>query len=258
MQRHLVYGRAVITGVIDRHRAEVIEDGAVYAEDGRIVAVGTPADLRARYPEAAETGSSSWVLLPGLVNAHHHVGLTPLQLGSRDHPLELWFASRLGARRPDLYLDTLHSAFEMIESGVTTVQHLHGWVPGGLVRISEAAETVIRAYGDVGMRVSYSFAVRDQNRLVYGDDEVFAASLPPELQPMMRRHFDRIWVPLEDHFTLYAEAARPLPHCLQRAAAVLEEVDQRHALGIEQLEGKAHPLGRILDRQPAPQRGPAW
>jgi 5-methylthioadenosine/S-adenosylhomocysteine deaminase len=90
MQRHLVYGRAVITGVIDRHRAEVIEDGAVYAEDGRIVAVGARADLRARYPEAAETGSSSWVLLPGLVNAHHHVGLTPLQLGSRDHPLELW------------------------------------------------------------------------------------------------------------------------------------------------------------------------
>jgi hypothetical protein len=38
-----------------------------------------------------------------------------------------------------------------------------------------------RAYEDVGMRVSYSFAVRDQNRLVYQRDEDFVASLPPEL-----------------------------------------------------------------------------
>jgi 5-methylthioadenosine/S-adenosylhomocysteine deaminase len=205
MQARLVYGRALITGVVDPDVAAVIEDGAIYAEDGRIVEIGTHADLKARWPEAAESGSSRWVLLPGLVNAHHHGGLTPLQLGSPDHPLELWFASRLGARRPDLYLDTLHSAFEMIESGVTTVQHLHGWVPGGLARIGEAAETVIRAYSDVGMRVSYSFAVRDQNRLVYGDDDAFAARLPPDLQPMMRRHFERVSVPLEDHFTLYDE-----------------------------------------------------
>ena len=34
------------------------------------------------------------------------------------------------ARRVDLYLDTLYSAFEMIASGITTVQHLHGWVTG--------------------------------------------------------------------------------------------------------------------------------
>jgi cytosine/adenosine deaminase-related metal-dependent hydrolase len=205
MQRRLVYGRAAITGVVSRDRAEVVEDGAVYAEDGRIVAVGTRADLRARYPDAEETGSSQWVLLPGLVNAHHHVGLTPLQLGSPDHPLELWFASRLGARRPDLYLDTLYSAFEMIESGVTTVQHLHGWTPGSLEEVSEAANSVIRAYADIGMRASYSYAVRDQNRLVYGDDDAFTASLPTDLQPMMRQHFERISLPLEDHFTLYEE-----------------------------------------------------
>jgi 5-methylthioadenosine/S-adenosylhomocysteine deaminase len=54
----------MITGAIDRHRAEVIEDGAVYAEEGRIIAVGTWADLRARYPKAPEIGSSRWVLLP--------------------------------------------------------------------------------------------------------------------------------------------------------------------------------------------------
>jgi hypothetical protein len=44
-----------------------------------------------------------------------------------------------------------------------------------------------------------------------------------------------------------AEAACPLTHLLERIAAAAEQVDQRHALGIEQLEGKPHPLGRILD-----------
>jgi 5-methylthioadenosine/S-adenosylhomocysteine deaminase len=130
----------------------------------------------------------------------------------------------------------------MIESGVTTMQHLHGWVPGGLARISEAADAVIRAYRDIGMRVSYSFAVRDQNRLVYGDDHTFMASLPQDLQPLMRRHFERVSVPLEDHFTLYEElrarhAAAPrtaiqlapanLHWCSDRALERLAEISAR-------------------------------
>jgi hypothetical protein len=46
---------------------------------------------------------------------------------------------------------------------------------------------VIRAYEDIGMRVSYSFALRDQNRLVYQDDKQFTESLPVELRPAMGR-----------------------------------------------------------------------
>ena len=78
----------------------------------------------------------------------------------------------------NLYLDTLYSAFEMIASGITTVQHIHGWMPGTLAEVEADADEVIRAYEDVGMRVSYSYAVRDQNRLVYQADEEFVASLP--------------------------------------------------------------------------------
>ena len=44
-----------------------------------------------------------------------------------------------------------------------------------------------------------------------------------------------------------AEVTGALAHLLERAAAAAEQVDQRHALGIEQLEGEPHPLGRILD-----------
>jgi len=37
-----------------------------------------------------------------------------VQLGSPDMLLELWFATRLVARRVNLYLDTLYSASEII------------------------------------------------------------------------------------------------------------------------------------------------
>ena len=44
-----------------------------------------------------------------------------------------------------------------------------------------------------------------------------------------------------------AEVTGPLAHLFERVAAAAEQVDERHALGIEQLEGEPHPLGRILD-----------
>jgi len=118
-------------------------------------------------------------------------------------PLELWFVTRLVMRSVDLYLDTLYSAFEMIASGVTTVQHLHGRLPGKLDQVDRGCDEVIRAYQDVGMRVSYSYAVRDQNRLVYQRDEDFIAGLPSELRDPMQRWFERFQLTLDDDIALF-------------------------------------------------------
>ena len=142
-------------------------------------------------------------MLPGFVNGHHHVGLTPVQLGSPDLPLELWLTTKMIARKVSLYLDTLYSAFEMIASGVTTVQHIHGVSPGGLQEASDASDEVIRAYDDIGMRTSFSFMLRDQNRLVHQQDEAFAASLPEALQAPMRRWFGRYKMDLNDNIALF-------------------------------------------------------
>ncbi len=177
----LVRAGQVILGVDDRGEAEVIEDGAVLIRSGTIREVGTYRDLASRHRVETTLGSAHHVVCPGFVNAHHHVGLTPLQLGSPDLPLELWIVRRLASRQVDPYLDTLYSAFELLGSGVTTVQHLHGRTPRPVERIVEVAGQVIRAYEDIGMRVSYSYGLRDQNRLVYEDDAAFLRRLPPEL-----------------------------------------------------------------------------
>jgi 5-methylthioadenosine/S-adenosylhomocysteine deaminase len=208
MASSLIRGRHVVCRVLSRTEAEIIDDGAVYQEDGRIVAIGRHDELARRYRPDEVLGSPDHVVLPGFVNSHHHVGLTPLQLGSPDHPLELWFASRMAARDIDFYLDTLYSAFEMIRSGITTVQHLHGRVPGPLDRIERAAGEIIRAYKAVGMRVSYSYGIRDQNRLVYEADEAFVKRLPAEIAPDIGEFLRRQVIPLEANFELFETLRR--------------------------------------------------
>ena len=203
MSTSLIRSRAIIARAIDRQNWEQIDDGAVLQEDGVIAAVGTYTDLSKRYPNATVIGSGNEIMLPGFVNGHHHVGLTPMQLGSPDMPLELWFITRMVTRNLNLYLDTLYSAFEMIGSGITTVQHIHGWMPGTLNEVQAKSEEVIRAYEDIGMRVSYCYAVRDQNRLVYQADDELVASLPKELQDPMKRWFERFKVSLEDAMGMF-------------------------------------------------------
>jgi cytosine/adenosine deaminase-related metal-dependent hydrolase len=201
----LVTAGNVLRGFDSDGRAQWSTDTAVAVSSGRIVSVGPTEQLRAAHPEAEVSGGPGFVLIPGLVNAHHHVGLTPFQLGSADQPLELWFATRLALPGVDLGLDTLYSAMEMIATGVTTVQHLHSRAPGSAEDLVTAAEGVIAAYRRIGMRVSYSMGLRDQNRLVYGDDEAFAASLPNALAAPIREYFARYAVPLDDQAAVFHE-----------------------------------------------------
>ncbi|MCY3874129.1 MAG: amidohydrolase family protein, partial [Rhodobacteraceae bacterium] len=165
--------------------------------------IGEARSLRRDYPEAREVGGRGRVAIPGLINAHHHVGLTPFQLGARDQPLELWFPERLVMRDVDPRLDTLFSAFEMIASGVTTVQHLHSRAPGDADAVLARAEAIIGSYTEIGMRASYSFALRDQNRMIYDADEVFVASLPAALRRPAAAYLSNFALPLEAQIDVF-------------------------------------------------------
>lgn len=212
MGSSLIRGRYVIRKIIGRNEAQVIENGAVFQRDGVIVEVGSYQDLSAKYRPDETLGSAEHVVIPGLVNSHHHLGLTPFQMGSPDYPLELWRASRLAKRDVDLYLDTLYGAFEMVESGITTVQHMHNRVNGGVDRILAGAERVIRAYEDVGMRVSYSYSIWEQNRLVYEADEQFVERLPPDIKTGIADMLRAWTIPPEDNFRLFEDLHRRHAH----------------------------------------------
>lgn len=208
MTSTLVLADHVLTGFSADGAPQIVENGGVLVEGDRVVAVGPAADLRRAHPQAAEIGGRGRVLIPGLINAHHHVGLTPFQMGARDQPLELWFPERLAMRDVDPRLDTLYSAFEMIASGVTTVQHLHSRAAGDTAAVLARAEAIIGAYAEVGMRASYSFALRDQNRMIYAADEDFVASLPEPLRAPTAAYLAGFALPLSEQIAVFHELRR--------------------------------------------------
>ena len=50
-----------------------LPDGGVAISGTKIEAVGTTAELRARYPQAAFVDAGGGVIMPGLINAHTHI-----------------------------------------------------------------------------------------------------------------------------------------------------------------------------------------
>ncbi len=205
MPSSLIRGKYVLCRSLNHQDIEVIDDGAIYQENGVIVDIGSHADLAAKYYPDQVLGSSEHIVLPGLINSHHHVGLTPLQLGSLDVPLEPWLANRIGDRAVDLYLDTLYSAFEMIESGVTTVQHLHDVLPDDPSQWHPAANQVIRAYQQIGMRVAYCFSMRVQNHAVYESNAEFVQQLPHEIASEISQLLKPREVPIQDYLDFFEQ-----------------------------------------------------
>ena len=205
MSTAIVRAKWIVTGVEDRNTPVVHHDAGLVHQDGKVVAVGPFEQIAAQYPTAPVTHYPRHALLPGFVNAHHHVGMTPLQLGSPDYALELWFAGRLSARDVDHHLDTLYSAFEMIASGITTVSHIHGWLPGDLETLHVGSTAVLNAYRKIGMRSSYSYAVREQNRFVYQDDAEFCKSLPDEIGKPMYEHILASTMGFDEQMQLYTQ-----------------------------------------------------
>jgi cytosine/adenosine deaminase-related metal-dependent hydrolase len=206
MVSSLIRGKYVVTRVIDDNASEIIPDGAVFQRDGEIVEVGSFTDLKARHTPDEIIGSGDQVVMPGLVNAHHHVGLTPFQLGNLDLALEPWIVVRSMNRDVDNYLDALYCAIQMIESGITTVMHNHStWRKPQGMTFQEAGGQVLKAYQDSGMRVAFSFSHRDQNQVVYQEDERFLATLPAELASKISARLQNSKIPTEDYLALFSD-----------------------------------------------------
>lgn len=172
-----------------------IDQGAAIVEDGVIQAVGPLEELAGRSPFDREIGSElRHIALPGFVNAHHHA-TGPSRLGLFEGPLEVRHLWRLERNFPALtpeeaYYHTLWFNIDMIKGGVTSVIDLHGSDP----RVEEMGMPAsVQSYLDCGLRVVLDLGCSDRHRFVYGDDEVFVASLPDHLASRLRptlRPFD--------------------------------------------------------------------
>jgi cytosine/adenosine deaminase-related metal-dependent hydrolase len=176
--------------------------GAVAIRDGEVAEVGARDALRRRHAGIREVGGEGMLVLPGLINAHHHgMAISSVQLGYpdpgpvepglRDTPFESWMATMLALDAVDPYLGTLAKNVFLIESGVTS--HLHMHFPSGAgdgspedAYAHELQET-LRAHRESGQRVALAPHWRDRSRLAYDGDDDFIAALPAELRDGARR-----------------------------------------------------------------------
>src|ERR1044072_2386249 len=69
----IVRGGAVVT--MDSER-RVLEHGAVAIKGGRIVAIGSTADIVRNYAAREVIDATGKVIIPGLINGHTHVPMT--------------------------------------------------------------------------------------------------------------------------------------------------------------------------------------
>lgn len=144
----LVVGGDLLT--MDRER-RIILDGAVAIAGGRIVTVGTTAEVRAAHPGAAELDASGCVVTPGFVNTHQHITGDPLARSCTPDDLPpgesifTWAVPLNDAHQPvdDRVAATL-TLVDSLLNGVTTV--IEAGTIGHLQPAADAAHEVgIRA-----------------------------------------------------------------------------------------------------------------
>jgi 5-methylthioadenosine/S-adenosylhomocysteine deaminase len=119
----IVSGGTVVT--MDARR-RVIEDGAVAVEGGRIVAVGTRAEVAGRYAARATIDARGGAVIPGLVNGHTHVPMSLFRGIADDLDLNEWLtkyifpAEAKNVTEEFVRAGTQLGLAEMIRGGTTT------------------------------------------------------------------------------------------------------------------------------------------
>jgi 5-methylthioadenosine/S-adenosylhomocysteine deaminase len=150
------------------------------------------------------------LVLPGFVNAHHHIG-APFRSGLVDLPLEPWLHRRYRGgghsftylTPEDLYYQTFWAALELLRAGVTTVLDHHA---GNAQAPQMGVPNAIEAYRTAGIRCCLCIRFEDRFSTVYSDEEAFLASLPPALRERVTH--SRHAVDLEAQLALWGQVFR--------------------------------------------------
>lgn len=179
------------------------------------------------------------LIIPALVNAHDHARPSATSFGAANMPLETWILRSALGTPPDPYLAAAVSLARTARAGCGAMM-VHYTRPSGTMPIVDEARAIARAAGDVGIRIAFALAVRDQNPLVYADSAAVLDALPAEARETVEDLFVRPPLPpaayLELIDEIHSAIAGPLvdvqfgPAGVQWcSAALLEAIAERSA-----------------------------
>ncbi|MGZ6389953.1 MAG: 8-oxoguanine deaminase [Ktedonobacterales bacterium] len=162
-----------------------VSDGGVYVEDNVIRQVGPTSEL----PQTADSvvDASNMVILPGLVNTHHHFyqTLTRNIPAAQDANLFTWLRTLYpiwaGLTPEAIYVSTKTAMAELMLSGCTTTSdHTYIWPNGARLddQIRAAREMGMRFHASRGsMSVGESRGGLPPDSVVEGEDAILRDSL---------------------------------------------------------------------------------
>ncbi len=145
-----------------------LAEGCLYLEDGSIKEVGDTKELRAKYPEAEWVDAQGRLIMPGLINTHHHIysafarglsirGYSPKNF---DDILDgMWWTIDRKLNLEDCRYSAYATYLSCIRNGVTTVFDHHasyGAIEGSLFAIADVAK-------ELGIRTCLCYEVSDRD-----------------------------------------------------------------------------------------------
>ncbi|WP_416067693.1 amidohydrolase family protein [Rhizobium sp. ZK1] len=114
----------------------------------------------------ATTALPGDLIMPSPVNAHDHgYGIRTLDFGAADDALEAWIPSLRLRPRTDPYLEALVAFGRLAKTGVGATMHCHNSL--NVDRLVDEASAVMRAAGDVGIRLGLSCPLLDHDAWAY-------------------------------------------------------------------------------------------
>jgi cytosine/adenosine deaminase-related metal-dependent hydrolase len=146
------------------------------------------------------------LVLPAFVNAHDHARPTASSFGAVGMPLESWLLRTAFGTPVDPYLAAAAALARSARAGCAAMM-VHYTRPSGAMPILDEAKAIARAASDVGIRIAFALAVRDQNPIVYGDDEPVLSGLSADDRKAVEDLFVRAPAQPEAYIALTEEIA---------------------------------------------------
>jgi cytosine/adenosine deaminase-related metal-dependent hydrolase len=150
---------------------------------------------------AAPSGGPRSLVIPAFVNAHDHARPTASSFGALGMPLESWILRSALGTPVDPYLTAASAMARSARAGCAAMM-VHYTRPSGSMPLVEEAKAIGKAASDVGIRIAFAIAVRDQNPVVYGDGEPLLSSLSSEDRYTVEQLFVRPPMSPKDYIEL--------------------------------------------------------